>query len=397
MNSNKMNFIPKPIAFFCIGFVYYLIVPFLAFKFLDISKVNPVMDVLPHMDGNFFSVEYLIDTVIIFGSFYIGYRVSIKTKRRMNSNLTFDQYCKYTKVPIYIAALMISLICLLTFEYMKNGGRLFTGYESFDVTYLGQISTLTFLAFFYHNFFTNKKIKLIFFGCALFGSSILLGLGSRNVVMNGFISAFLGLTYLNRKYLYSLKTFLIVTLFYFTILFIGVWRTGYELGIDTMLGNFLAEPVFVLSSASVYLDNVISRPIFSFPYDLLLSVVNFVPTFLFPDKINLLNVFLHDIQKYSPFGASSIIVGLYTNFGYLYFFYVVLLGYLYGFLYKKAFESNFFRAIYFSASPLIIFQFYNQYLYSFFKLFVWNSILLPTILFFFLSKVLKSRTTKVNI
>jgi hypothetical protein len=370
------------------GFIYYLICPFLAFQFLKLENITPVSDVLPYLSKNFFDAAYFVDLFVILIMFYTGYKLSFLIK--LNENLKkFDALAFLKRTPIYLFLTISLLTLLLMISFLQKGGTFFSGYTNFDVSFLGQVSTLTFLGFFFHNFFESPKLKKLFILLLIFQSGILLGLGTRNIVMNGIVTIFLSSISLNKKILVSIKFYLVLFLFMLLILFIGVWRTGYLLNINSLFGIFLAEPVFVLSSANVYFSKIGGRPFLNFPFEIIISIINFIPSFVLPQKVDILNFFLQDVQRYSPFGASSVFVSLYSNFGMLYFLYVIAIGVLFGYLYRKALISNFYRSIYFSAAPLIIFQFYNQFLYAFFKLLFWNTIFLPIIIFIFIKKVVR--------
>lgn len=367
------------------GFVYYLIIPFIVLTYFNVYELTPVEAVLPYMNESFFSLNYFLNIFLILSSFIIGHKLSLCffTKKEVS---IFDQYSNSKLLSTIFLAILIAFNLILIISFKKKGGVLFSGYQEFDISFLGQLSTITFLSFFFLNFFKSKTSRVLFFTLVLYEASILLGLGSRNIVMNGTITALLGLLYFNRKLIFSLKFYSFLGVFAFLILFIGVWRTGFEFKINTLLGIFFAEPTFVISSASLYLESLFVKPFINFPYEIFISVINFIPTFIYPNKVTLINYFMSDVQNFSPFGASSVLVGLYSNFGYFYFVYVILLGTLFGYLYRKSFNSVFYRSIYFSAVPLIIFQFYNQFLYSFFKLLIWNAILIPTIIFFIISQ-----------
>lgn len=382
---NKNSFIINPLWFFGTGFFYYLLVPYFSFLLIpDFKEFTPLEASFGYIDISFFTFYYFFDLFLISVSFYVGYLLSWKIP--LNQQCHFDQFSNSAKIFALTYALILILLLWVIYSYIQENGKLFSGYKTFNIQFLGQISTLTFLTFFFTNFFSNKTAKRMLFILVLLEIMILLGLGSRNIVVNGVITLILGYLLNNRNVLYSIKFYIFSLSFIFLVLFIGVWRTGYEYKIQTLIGIFLSEPMFVLSSASVYLNTVLIRPIINLPYEIFLSIINFIPTFIFPEKVHFINTFMSDKQKFSPFGASSILINLYTNFGYFYFLYVMSIGFYFGYLYRKATNSVFFRTIYFSSLPLILFQFYNQYMYSFFKLLFWNAFLFPFLIFYFFSK-----------
>lgn len=391
MIKTNTYFLLSPIPFFALGFFYYLILPYFVLTYLNVYELTPVEAVLPFMDKSFFTLTYFVDISLIFISFIFGYKLSLCFLTKKTSS-QFDQYSNSTNLSKIFFGIIVVFNLILVSNFKNKGGILFSGYQGFDISFLGQLSTITFLSFFFLNYFQEKSSKIMFFLLILFESSILLGLGSRNIVMNGTITGLLGLLYFNKKLLFSIKFYAFICTFGVLILFIGVWRTGFELGINTILGILFAEPVFVISSASLYLENLVTRPFINFPQEIFISVINFIPTFIYPGKVGLINSFMSDIQHFSPFGASSVLVNLYSNFGYFYFVYIILVGAFFGYIYKKSLNSVFYRSIYFSAVPMIVFQFYNQFLYSFFKLLIWNAVLVPILIFYIVSQITKRLT-----
>lgn len=60
----------------------------------------------------------------------------------------------------------------------------------------------------------------------------------------------------------------------------------------------------------------------------------------------------------------------------------MFIGFYFSLIYIKSANSNFFRAIYFLTIPLMMFQFYNQFLFSFLKLLFWNGLALPILMIY---------------
>jgi len=379
----KTKLVINPLVFFLFGFFYYLIVPYLSFLFIpNFYEFTPIEVSLKYIDMSFFTKYYFFDLFFIFISFYIGYKMSFKMK--LNKINLFDKYNNSTKLPIIFILIIITLFLWLLFDSTKQKINLFDGYKSFNVFFLGQFSTVTFFTFFFMNYFKKKSIKVVFFGLILFEILILLGLGSRNIVVNGIITIILGYLYNNRQLLLKPYFYFLLLFAMLVVLFIGIWRTGYEIKIGTFVGILLAEPIFVLSSASVYLEMIGTRPMIGNLHELILSIINFIPTFIYPEKVNLFTSILKDKFQYSPFGASSILLNLYFVFGYLYPIYIISIGCFFGYIYRKALNSIFYRTVYFSIVPLLMFQFYNQHIYALFKLLFWNGFILPYMIFFFI-------------
>lgn len=382
----KNKLIIKPYIFFSIGFFYYLIVPFLSFILIpDFYEFTPLEAALPYIDLSFFNSYYFTDLFFIYISFLIGFYLSNKIKlshpKAFFNTMTSDK--KFVK--LYIG--MTSFILLyLSMIFMLDGGKFFNGYQDFNIKILGQISTLTILTLFMYLYTTIENYRKILLLLLFIEFTILLSLGSRNVVMNGAISIALLLMYNNLKIIKSLKFYYVMLIFLTLILFIGLWRTGYEYKVGTFVGIFLSEPMFVLSSASVYLSDI-GRDTFNVPGGLIAGILNFVPTFILDNKVEIIKSIVGYKYDCSPFGASSIFMTLYSNFGMMYIFYIVFIGFFYGIIYRLSLESNFYRTVYFIIAPLLMFQFYNQFLFSLLKLLFWNALIVPFIIIFLYQKI----------
>src|SRR5699024_4511552 len=122
---------------------------------------------------------------------------------------------------------------------------------------------------------------------------------------------------LNRHLLTSLRLYFISAISLVFIVGIGVWRNNSKINPETLAEIFLAEPLFTSITGALYIENSGGRPILSFPTDIIASVVNFIPSVIYPNKIDVINTLIYDANKEAPFGASSLIVNLYSNFGFL--------------------------------------------------------------------------------
>jgi hypothetical protein len=157
-----------------------------------------------------------------------------------------------------------------------------------------------------------------------------------------------------------------------------------ELSTDALIFIFFAEPLFTSTSGAIYIDNMNGRPLLSFPIEILASFINFIPTVIFPEKLELIELLTYNEAKASPFGASSIIVNIYSNFGILYPIYFFLIGLFYGYLKKLAKFSRFYKAVYFSLLPLLMFHFFREGFITVIKVIFFNGFILPLVIVMFL-------------
>lgn len=385
----KNTLIINPIYFFTFGFFYYLIVPFLSFIFIDdFYQFTPLEASLKYINFEFFNLYYLLDLIFIYLFFIIGYKLAffINTSKK---NYSFDVYSSSNGFNLILFLIVVILLSILIGIFLIDGNVFFTGYKkTFDIEFLGQLSTLTVITVFLLIFTNIQKYKFLFIFLFIVEVILLLSLGSRNIFVNGMITIFLYLIYNNSSLLKNYKFYIVIVFLVFIVLYIGIWRTGYEFKLRILWGIFLSEPMFVLVSAVEYFKTY-GRELINLPYEIFLSIINFIPTFIYPEKLEIIKDTIGYKYNFSPFGASSIFVNLYSNFGIFYFAYIMFIGFYFSLIYRKSINSNFFRAIYFLTIPLMMFQFYNQFLFSFFKLLFWNGLALPILMIYSYSLIIK--------
>ena len=192
-----------------------------------------------------------------------------------------------------------------------------------------------------------------------------------------FMALMLGLVSKNRKLLKNLWAYSFVLVFAFLVVIVGIVRGGEEISSDKLMAVFFAEPLFTSITGSLYFENSGGRPMYSVPYDLYASIIHFIPSAVYPGKVELISAITFDENIVSPFGAKALMVSLYSNFGYFYPIFVASLGFYYGFLYKKALNSVFYRATYFSALPILMFYFFREGLPTVMKVMFFNGLVVP--------------------
>lgn len=388
MNFSPSNgLLPSPIFLFLIGFVYYLISPVIVMFFLLDEAYEQSYELLliatNYLDVFFFDKSYWLDLFLILLSFYAGYRVT-KNLVKQSQPILLDKVATSNVVVVLILCINTTLLCLLIVYASYTDVMFFSGYKEFNIVFLGSMSTLAFLNIYLFIFFSTQKLSFLFFLMFIIGAVILLGLGSRNVALNGVIAFIIYLVWRKPSIIRDWRFYLVLIALPLALVAIGIWRTGYEFSLNMVISHFFADALFVLSSASCYFQNVVERPLFEYPTGLIAGIINFLPSLFFPEKIDIIARITLNPDKYSPFGASSILVNLYSNFGLFYPFFVFTLASLFTFLYIKAKSSFFYRASYLTLSPLLLFQVFNQPLYSLVKLLLYNGLLLPFIIISFL-------------
>lgn len=375
------EYIPSAVPFFLFGFVYYLITPFFALLFLREDSI--VQAALNYIDLDFFNRYYFIDLFCICFFFLFGYFLF--------TNLSYNNKKKYLNVfsyfnlaPKFLFFVFLSFFFIFLINANRRGFVFLSGYSSYDIVVLGPFVTLTFMSVLFINFFNSTKVKKKFLILFVLTIIIVLSIGSRMFFVLGVISLSLGYISKNKRILRNLFFYIFLFVLLVFVLFIGLWRSSSkEINIIKLISIFIAEPLFTLTSASSYFNNAGGRPTFNLPNDVVASFINFIPTILYPNKVELLNQLTYNKFTESPFGASSLVVNLYSNFGLFYFIYCFLVGCYVGYIRKKAYFSNFFKAVYFTILPLFMFHFFREGFITVFKVLFFNSFILPFILFTF--------------
>jgi hypothetical protein len=391
--SNKL-WIPSAIPFFLFGLIYYLVTPY--FSLIFFSDLPLIEAAAPYISLGYFNFFYWLDVLIVFLFFYIGYGVANLIIKP--ACIFVDKNSHYVLVPGLIFLLLLILYFLVLLKIKLSGQSMFSGYESYNVEVLGPLATLVFTSALFYNFYVRKKIKVLFLFLFLITSVALLGFGSRMFFLLGLIAIVLGSLSRNPYLFRSVKFYIFVVFSFFLVIGVGVWRSGYSLENGGVLVSiFLVEPLFTATSGSLYLENLGQRFVVNFPSDILAAVINFIPSFIFPEKMSVINQMIFDENKQSPFGANALFSNLYSNFGVFYPVYIFLIGFFYGFLRVKSFYSYFFRAAYFSLLPLLMFHFFREGFITFIKVLVFNGMIFPFILLFVAYLIFtRKRTRGVN-
>lgn len=374
-NENLGNvWVPSPIPMFLFGVIYYLITPFLSLAFF--SDYSLISASLLYFDLSYFDFYYWIDVLSILFFLILGYKISKKIKIRRRSYL--DKFDNYKLMPLLLFLLLFFYYLIILVKVISSG-LMFSGYTTYDTAILGPASTLTFTSAFLYIFFKIPMIKKLFLMLFILNSITLLGLGSRMYFTLGSISIMLGFISLNRNLLTSIRLYLFIAMSLVFIVGIGVWRSSSKIDSEALISIFLAEPLFTSTTGALYIENSNGRPVFSIPTDILASIINFIPSAFYPAKGEIISALTYDINKEAPFGASSVIVNLYSNFGFLYPIYLILIGFYLGMVKRKANYSPFYKAVYFSTLPAFIFLFYRESFITFFKIIFFNGLFFPAV------------------
>jgi len=373
--NEQTAWIPGAMPFFLFGFIFYIVSPAVVFHFL--AGDSALLDnATRYLDSGYFDSSYALDGLTILISFLVGYRLG-KTFTKSRPSLADNGSFK-TSVPKIVAMSFAALIMYFAAMASMSGTGFFTGYSTYNILILGPFSTCIFLSAWFVNYFSARQIRLLFFSFFMVCSVLLLGWGSRMFFVLGFMALILGLVSNNRWLLKNVWFYAFGVIACLAMIAVGIAREGgREFSSANLVAMFFAEPFFTSVSGNLYLEGTGGRPVYGVPNDLLAAVIHFVPSAIFPGKVELISAITFDEKVQSPFGAKSLLVSLYSNFGIFYPIFIASIGLYYGFLCKKARHSRFYRATYFSALPVLALLFYREGLTTVIKVLFFNGLLVP--------------------
>lgn len=364
---------------FLFGFVYYLILPLIVAVFKILPSDYPGMQLFYNAYDEEALGKYLLLLFVVFISFYSGSLLPLMQRQKSNIHR-----CKGN----YISSRDLSLFSLPFFIYgqvlvFQNIGNLFRGYKvEYDMTFLGSISTLNTLFLFLaiynkgKNYEMNKYFSLYIYLSIIEFSIVLLGMGSRMYILIPSIAFLIFL--LDQKKISWRKCIFWGGSAALIFILIGMWRIGSDVTSDIFLYMGVAEPVFTWISAISMLSEK-NLPLLAFPSNFISSFLNFIPTVLFPNKNNF--IYPIDLSYDSPFGATSLLLSLVANFGILGSGVAMFLLGFYFTIVRINFKGLFGQTYYYCICGIIAFQLFRDGISIVNKMFFYNFLILPFLLF----------------
>lgn len=367
---------------FLVGFIYYLISP-LVVGFTGFLSGYPGYD---NWYKDFYKITaeelrfYLYFISFMFLSFYMGSLLASFFKRIKNIDV-FIISIKENNVMVFYSVIFYSIVTLALVFY--TGGISLTGYQSYDVKRLGMLATLLLIWIFiliYLHQYNYRKVSFISIFNILFLFLLMLGLGARMYVVSSFLSIAFYLFFSTNKKI-SFKCFFIIATFFLIMLFIGVWRVGLAFEFSNFMYIFLSEPAFTWWSTSTLLH---SNELFNFnPQNYISSFVNLIPRPFFPDKNSYIFNIADQVSFQAPLGATSIVVSLLGNFGFLFsLVYIFIFSVFLSICKFLSYRNYFFRFYYVYLISILMFSFFRDDFSIVNKLIFLNGFILPLILIF---------------
>lgn len=386
-----MNQIKPHNLLFLFGFTYYLIVPLIV-GFFGLMVDMPAMD---RWHSEFQNAKdnldiYIFIIISYFISFYLGSNfIKILPIKRINFNMT-------TKFPVKNLNIIGYLFFFIVLSFaVSYKDILFTGYQTYEGSILGALATInnvSLILYFYILFNTSTSSKNIFLWIIVFSSVLLIGLGSRMYVLIPITALFIyKLFYSEKKWKFS-KVIFYGTLILVFILLIGAWRIGSNISVDFLIYLFFAEPTFTWWSSATFLGNN-ELSMLELPANYFSSFLNFLPSFIFENKGNMI-VSLKDVHYYeAPLGADSIFVSIQGNFGW-YFgtLFMFCLGLFYSLIEFASRKNNFLMAYYIGIVCILPFQFFRDNFGIINKQIFWNMLIVPFVILLIFLFLLNFRT-----
>lgn len=379
------------IPFFLFGLFYYLILPI----FVVMSRIWEDYPGFDHL-YSYYKDEYVIGYLILI--FFIGLAYLVGAWLPL-------QYIKKTPPMFLNQAIVnsrglftISIPLLLYCQYVifTNRSAMFQGYEAeLESPFKGTLATINmyFLFLFLYNRlgYFSKKVDILLIVVLSELLFVVLGMGTRMYAM---VTIFSILTFVLDRKVIAMKRILIgLSVLILFILAVGIWRLGdTDISIEQLIYIGIAEPSFTwISAISMYDLNKL--PLLSIPYNFFTSFVNFIPTAIFPNKADLIADISLDYD--SPFGASSILLTLLSNFGLIGGCCAVfLLGFLLSMI-RLYWRTVFGQTYYFCVCGMVPFQLFRDDIEVINKGFFSNFLILPIIVLL-IYRILLLLTTKTS-
>lgn len=385
-----IDLLVNPITCMLLGTMYYIVLPSVLFfnDYLGLSFIQGVVSPYLNLNSRDIYLNNIFDFVIINLSFIFGFFIVFPLK--INKSQIFDKnnISRFKSTSFSVFLLLMFFLMFVAIRATLSGYRFFSGYTTYDISVLGPLATLCFMSMWFYIYFDRKLFLILF----MVAGTLLLGSGSRMFFLLPLLSLMLNSVFNSpRKILtYSMVLFLSI----YCMLLVGLLREGSEISFEGLFIILFAEPVFTSIGTLFYFNA--GRPDLGFPTDIIAAFVNFVPSFLYPDKKLVLDAIIFDENINNPFGAQSLLINLYKNFGWLYPFFMVSFGFYFGILYKYR-GNRFFYVVYVMSMPFILLHFQREGFITVFKVLFFNGLIFPILLLFLFKVLYKRRRGEIEI
>lgn len=365
--GKMLNKIISAPFFFLVGSFLYMVVPWVMYKidYLQVDFLIRAVDNHIHLAKHYNTIFF--DFIVMNLSFAVGYFIAVQCRAKKKCINGMERF-PISKNLIFILLFFISIIGV--FQLIISGVVPFMGYQ-FDPKTLGPLATVCFSSIWFYHYTNDKKFIFIFFITAFW----LIGLGSRMFVFLPLLSLMISALLKYKKNTTILILLIILSLIFFVT--VGVVRSGWDINVQSFLGIVFAEPIFTSLGSLYYIDT--GRDLINIPYDIVAAGINFVPSFIFPGKYEIVTTMTTSDRIYNPMGAQALVVSLYNNFGFFYPLFLLLIGYYFGYI-KKHSYNNFFNAVNLTSLPFILIHFHREGFITSIKILFFNGLIFPLVI-----------------
>lgn len=374
----SINIIPRQInhiGLFLFGVVFYLISPLVILQ-------TDIFDGLPAIDGwktNVLDNHHLIlyISLVLELVFFFCWGSHLATKYTNPHFSKKRELGKFSSKIIFISTALFVGYFIFSLRSIAFQGTAGLDLDAND-NRQGILSTCGLLVFYLHfGVEQPKNTQRLFLFLFIITAVFLLGLGGRMYVIIPIVAYFMRAYNKAAEKGKSLIPYLVVPIVgALSASIIGAIRIGEKL--DKIAYFIFAEPVFTSYSSFSYINqNVI--PLAKVPVNFLLSVFNFIPSLIWPQKAEVLGSLTGNWAKYdNPLGALSVFVSIYGDFGIILGgLFIFFLGAFYGYLYKAVKTGNMNRNLYYCFCSVLPFCFFRDPIGIPMKIFVTSFGLIP--------------------
>ncbi|MBU3538252.1 O-antigen polymerase [Polynucleobacter sp. UK-Gri1-W3] len=291
---------------FFLGWVYYIFTPILILKFPEEYMPENLQFYYGAIHENIeYSMVYGI-LILIFFLMPRYFRVPILKIKNKKFSININLF------------IQIFIVCIQLIYIFIARDNIFQGYTNLDALVVGPINTIQLIQTYLHIINSENKVNYYINNTSLIVNSIvLLGMGGRLYVIMSIISILTYELYFGKfKKISKFKIYVYAVIFITFFSIIGIIRNGGHLNLDSLLGGYIFEPIFISYSGFTIFNCDLN--LFSWPSDYLSGFKNIIPSFIWPDKINnMLTIFDTCSKIESPQGGMSIVASTIASFGLL--------------------------------------------------------------------------------
>ena len=346
------NIIINHVVLFSFGFWYYWVFPIIVGELFP-SVAGTDWSAIYNSIGMIKKIKYLLVINMIYMVFMLCHKIPIMNIRSIEFKFS--------------SKLMLFWIILPTifFIYLvvRNSEGLFKGYTPSGglTNYVGPMSALMLSIFSFYVMYSLNRNKGDF-KKDFINAYLPVYLGVALILAGYIVTTILSIIVLYTNYYNKIKiakTLCIAGLGIVIVGIVGLWRINSGISIKGIIDIVSFESLFTAFSLIYFIAHY-SIPVIKFPFPLLGSFINLVPSIVMPNKSELI-VDLPDVgyEIYSPAGALNSFMSLMVNFGVLgTIIFVIVLVYLLRVLREQ--DNNLAKLMYSCLCANIAFTFFRD-------------------------------------